>query len=362
MCDGLDVARWGEKMDIRIYQFIMALGLTVAFSSSFALAGAGSSGGGSAVVCRNAAKKIISAELLDLYEGRMRFGFAYGPVHPDANLQLETALKKLNSPYNQALTREIAADVLQRLIFLPPSVVLAPGNDLGDEYGVVVEDGCQIEGVGFYEFDGTLKVAQPIYRAFSQMSRAAFILHEAIYKIARESSSVTSSALPRKLTAALFASNTNQKLVAELVKTQYFVNSFDYHTINGGSSLAVPTIAELVLPSKFTKINIRGMCDTPGVYPCTGIAFECLNLKNEVIETVSNFFRNTDGTLGWTTNVTLQSACTRIAFGSDSHATQVYFHDNGHPFWSIKVPQEIGWAGVVNLAYETIVPTIPVLP
>ena len=92
---------------------------------------------------------------------------------------------------------------------------MAPGNDLGNNFGVVVPNGCQIEGVGFYESDGTLKVAQPIYQTLSATNRAAFILHEAIYKLARETGDAKDSEGTRKLVAAMFSVNNQPQAVLD---------------------------------------------------------------------------------------------------------------------------------------------------
>ncbi len=193
--------------------------------STAAAAGAGgiASGGGAAVVCRDANHQIVHAELLDLYEGKIRYGYsiAYSDIEPAK--QLLAAVGRLRfSPFHEAVTTESVAMVQGRFQFLPPGVVLDAPNDTGNGHGVVKPDGCEIDAVGFYEDDGTLRVAQPIYYALSFTDRAAFLVHEAIYRIARESSRHTDSFLARRLTAALFAQNASIADVRKLLQLTYF--------------------------------------------------------------------------------------------------------------------------------------------
>lgn len=57
--------------------------MRAAYFKALALAGAVDGGGGKGVVCRDQSGKISSAELLDLYEGRVQFGFNI-PSSPDS--------------------------------------------------------------------------------------------------------------------------------------------------------------------------------------------------------------------------------------------------------------------------------------
>ena len=77
----------------------------------------------------------------------------------------------------------------------------------GDSYGVVVPNGCELEAVGFYEADGSLKVSQTIYAALSPIDRAAFVLHEAVYRLARDTGNATTSETSRKVVAELLSTN-----------------------------------------------------------------------------------------------------------------------------------------------------------
>ncbi len=191
-------------------------------TSSIRTHGAGSSGGGGAAVCRDQNRNIISARILDLYEGEVRFGYQINQDASSPNDQLVRAISQLPARY-QAFVTEIAAGIVEEFQFLPDGVSLAPTTDLGSDYGVVVPDGCSIEPVGFYEMDGTLKVSHPVFSALSNTDQSAFILHEAIYKIARYSNRASDSATSRHLVGALFASNLQTSSIESLVKDVIFL-------------------------------------------------------------------------------------------------------------------------------------------
>lgn len=177
------------------------------FASAAASAGAGSSGGGGAVVCREG-KKILHAYLLDLYEGRIRHGYEIPTLNASPEAQLTAAMNKLDGhPRYKALVRQVTAETLARIQFLPKDAVFDSPEDLGSRFGVVMEDGCDVEGIGFYEADDTLKVSRSIYAAFSNTDKAAFILHESLYKIARDMSHARDSAFSRQLNAMAFSRN-----------------------------------------------------------------------------------------------------------------------------------------------------------
>src|SRR5690348_3694382 len=74
----------GDRMKTPFLSWLFAVILGVGVLPSLALAGAESGGGGNAVVCRSPdTKKIVSAELLDLFEGRQEMGFTYSKKPAD---------------------------------------------------------------------------------------------------------------------------------------------------------------------------------------------------------------------------------------------------------------------------------------
>jgi hypothetical protein len=171
-----------------------------------AFAGAGSSGGGAAAVCRDQNHRIVSAQILDLYEGRVRYGYTIPSATTPPEAQILAAIAKLAGfDYYAPLVRQVAIQTLNSFQFLPEGTGLNVPPDLGGDFGVVVPEGCALEAVGYYETDGTLKVSRAVYRALSLNDRAAFIVHEALYKIARDDGRASNSSGARQLNAALFS-------------------------------------------------------------------------------------------------------------------------------------------------------------
>lgn len=169
--------------------------------------GTETSGGGGAAVCRDAQNKIISAQLLDLYEGSVRFGLDLQRAKVAPKDQILDVLSRIQSPLLKKLITQSIVDIVDNTVFLPNGVGMASLTDLGSDYAVFAPEGCNIEPVGFYESDGTLKVATSIYNALPKTDRAAFFLHEAIYKLARDLAFKRNSSESRKSVAALFSSD-----------------------------------------------------------------------------------------------------------------------------------------------------------
>lgn len=191
--------------------------ISVALFSVWANAGVGSSGGGAAAVCRNGNAEILSAQMLDLYEGHVIYGYQYPEQELDADTELRNALSRFDySPFLKALVIENINRVQESFAFLPEGVGINTPPDLGADSAVVVPEGCRIEAAGYYQTDGRLLVSRAVYRKLSQRNRAAFILHEALYRIARERSGHKDSALSRRLVAALFSSKVDQAELDEI--------------------------------------------------------------------------------------------------------------------------------------------------
>lgn len=199
------------------YRF--AISALIAGATQLSLAGAASSGGGAAVVCRNANNEITSARLLDLFESEVRFGHTVLQSNEDARTILNEVLGRLDEKSNlQLFLKEIVAETIESIKFLPQGVVFASPEDLGQQ-GIVVSDGCHLQGVGYYEGD-TLMVAKSIYNSFSETDKAAFIIHESLYLLARKFMGQTNSSSSRKLTGELFATDiSSQEVQNNVIKS-----------------------------------------------------------------------------------------------------------------------------------------------
>lgn len=152
--------------------------------------------GGYAVVCSKPenAKTIVSAELLDLYEGRTIRAFQVDlGAGPSFNEHLELMLKRLEafSPRRARRYREQAASFLHEARFLT-GVDL---GDIGDADPIVVPVGCTPKPVVNQrepEFPGDPRyiVQAEIWNALDENSKAALILHELVYHELKQETSL----------------------------------------------------------------------------------------------------------------------------------------------------------------------------
>lgn len=167
--------------------------------------GGDTSGGGATVVCRNQGNAIVSAEMLEFYEARIRSQITIPESSGSLDNQLAEVVRRLS--FDVALQRDFVSAltyIRSNMNFLSGGVSIAPGNDLGSEYAVVVPIGCSLELVGYYEKSGSLVVSSDVYNALSLTNQTAFLVHEALYKLERTINSADNSGNVRRTTAQLF--------------------------------------------------------------------------------------------------------------------------------------------------------------
>ncbi|MCM2322225.1 MAG: hypothetical protein NDJ90_03080 [Oligoflexia bacterium] len=192
----------------------LLFGFVVAAWSCTALAGVGSSGGGISVVCRDHLGGVQRVEVLDLYEGRARYGLRY----PAASGELEQDyLRGVKNTYHLQGVDDYpigseAAENLQR--FLGVVQFTAPGEHLprlNDEGAVPsLPFRCSLEQVAIFETDAltgkeSVRVDSELWAAMDSLNQAALVTHELWYKLERELEETTSEGT-RAAVAHLYAS------------------------------------------------------------------------------------------------------------------------------------------------------------
>jgi hypothetical protein len=165
-------------------RLLFSIGLFVAGVGPFCFAGGMEGGGGRAVVCRNSKGAIRSAELLDLFEGRVQFGWNAKIDHRDVKTQLKAAVKRLaegrdggrsiDSDYARSL-QKWSDESFAKFKFVDAE--LKPVDDSGE---VVAPRGCKTEQVA-NNLGYTILMDDEIWPKFDNTSKAALILHEALY-------------------------------------------------------------------------------------------------------------------------------------------------------------------------------------
>lgn len=170
---------------------------------TIASAGAISGGGGTGVVCRDGADKIVSAELLDLYEGSVMSGGEVQRSAAPMELQIKAAVEKI--PERSRFLIQVYVDkVLKSFRLTPSGAKLMP---IKDSFEVVLPRGCAAEQLANYYNDNLVLVSRDLWSALSETDRAALILHEAVYAVNRTVGAVDSRQ-SRNVVSHLFADPT----------------------------------------------------------------------------------------------------------------------------------------------------------
>lgn len=184
------------------------LTMTVLFLiSNFAIASGTTIGnGGSGIVCFDDNKEIISAQILDLWEGNALFNLS--PIDDNRDFlkiaeQKIATLKEINV-FGDSLSSP--TKLFNSFKFLPSGVPLQTTGDIDSI--LAAPQRCQFSQVINYSNDGTIYVNSDIWNLLDNKNRAAFIVHETIYEFLRQSSrSETNSRRARKAVVYLFSNN-----------------------------------------------------------------------------------------------------------------------------------------------------------
>ncbi|MFT6633740.1 MAG: hypothetical protein ACJAS4_003712 [Bacteriovoracaceae bacterium] len=251
--------------------------ITVISSISFALAAGGvDGGGGNAVVCRDNQKNILTAKMLDLYEGEVLHGLTYEDLEEDdRNVNLDNELKELlENIYGKESSQSpywMFKSIKENFKLLPKGVALKPISDSGH---IIIPDGCKIEQVANFYNMTNIYIVSDIYNAFTPLDKLALILHEAIYLQERESF-VKDSRYTRRVVAHLLSKGFKPERVYEGVdfKRDYFCST---------EEILGPTPTEKKVTSfwavrtgrdwrlQFTKINGHGVYSKKYIEPSFG--------------------------------------------------------------------------------------------
>jgi len=193
-------------MKLKVPGNLSSVAAVLAFFSSLSIAltveaGGFNGGGGGAAVCRDRNNKIRRAYLIDTYERQVWNRDIRKSSAPELE-QLKAAIARIPDEFQRTVVTDYAATVAGTASFLPPKVAIAPTTDLG--LLTLIPDGCVVEPVGVYT-NGGLSISREVYRALSKTDRAAFFLHEAIYKLARDTADAQDSQWTRFVVGMLFA-------------------------------------------------------------------------------------------------------------------------------------------------------------
>lgn len=134
-------------------------------------------GGGKSIVCRNEAGDIKTAEVLDLYEGRVMYGKNIPESSIPMDEQIEAAIARIPMS-SRGFIQGFVLMVKENMRLTPAGAQLLP---IDDSFEVIVPKGCAAEQVANYYSDNLVIISGDIWAALTETSKAALILHEAVY-------------------------------------------------------------------------------------------------------------------------------------------------------------------------------------
>ncbi len=164
---------------------LAALILASHIPTSFA--GAGSSGGGFAVVCRDQNNNIASAELLDLYEARNRYGLSLipstGSLEGDFMLGVQNTYHLQgydDFPIDQSVKKIGLDRFMDSVEFVRSPKKIPSINDIGKT--VFIPNNCRAEQVAlFVDEHEKVLINEDLWDKLDSLSQAALVSHEEFY-------------------------------------------------------------------------------------------------------------------------------------------------------------------------------------
>jgi hypothetical protein len=160
------------------------------------------------VLCDDDAR---SVELLDLWEAEAVDGLAITRGSTPILEQVDHAIAVFRAAGMKQLTAEAgpAAHALYESVVvraegrLPAGIAIAPPSDALNRY---LPRGCSLVGIALYNDKfSTLDVDGLLFDRLSPTSKAALIVHEAVYKFLRDTFAIYESTPARKLVGCAFA-------------------------------------------------------------------------------------------------------------------------------------------------------------
>lgn len=170
--------------------------------------------GGLSIVCRNETNEIVSAELLDIYEGRVLAGRTY-QAKESMRFYFDQALERISAvPGFAKIIKEKLEHVQISMSFIPHGNVLLPTDDAKP---VVTKRGCTLEQLANFTHEGDIYVSIEIFEKLDNLNKAALLIHEAVYAARREFGD-TDSLKSRKVVAELFAEDYRYPVFSRFIR------------------------------------------------------------------------------------------------------------------------------------------------
>jgi hypothetical protein len=183
-------------------------------------AGVTNGGGGKAVVCRDQDRKIITAQMLDLFEAENQYELTLLPSASSLDEALDQVglrLEGLSGHRREMLSmsRNDLRAIQKKFKFLAPGIGLQPIDDSMD---LLRPENCEIEQLAFFKESNIILVNQDIWNHLNPQNQAALVVHETIYQQHRRNGAKDSRD-SRKIVGHLFSTLDLQNVMGPLTKT-----------------------------------------------------------------------------------------------------------------------------------------------
>jgi len=200
--------------------FLIFIVFTLGICTSVLAGGADAGGGGAGIFCGPEVKNQPRVQLLDMFEGKVINQYIYLEKPAPFKQQIAEIVSSFDFDlgFVQDLNNELQT-FEKTMETWPHGVGISIPPDVGNQI-VPVPTGCQLAGIGFYR-DNRLVVSIDALELMTETQKAAFFLHEAIYKLHRERMPVgfglpTGPEATRKLVAHLFSLQKNLETLNQL--------------------------------------------------------------------------------------------------------------------------------------------------
>lgn len=167
------------------------------------MSGGHDGGGGKGLICYGDKGEIVSAELLDFYEGRTLEGLDIPERSGTAaQIYLEVMDRSANESVKFGIMKD-GIDFQKGFKFLPRGVRL---NSIDDSSEIFVPKNCSIEQIANFQGLSRIFIVKDFWDVLSETSRAGLQMHEYLWYLERQTGTPTSSRA-RRTVARFFSTN-----------------------------------------------------------------------------------------------------------------------------------------------------------
>lgn len=209
---------------------LILIGLSLA--SFNAMAGVMNGGGGKGVVCRDSQNKVISVELLDLWEARILYGNEPAPLASnDLAAEVGRAIERLKNSYPMRTHSESFQcddqDCIPKFLGRNAKPFLTDDSSLLRLRGVKLEDtndsfeltrpaDCAVEQIVTYPLQGKILINQDLFEKMNLLNQVALVVHESFYRFLRDFAHETNSVRARRSVGYVMAGHSFEAKFREI--------------------------------------------------------------------------------------------------------------------------------------------------